>query len=876
MNFRSFPAALLCLFLFFPIGYASAQSDIENLASKEIVKRATAAKQSSEWINKAQRAWGDKNLEEAYNHYLAALDLLPPSSATADQRKLVMQSFCKVSMEYAASLIGRGRFADAESVAKTVLSSGFNPNYTPAAQLLSNLEQTEHYNRTITPKFAEKKDSLSVILNQAEGFFNSARYDLALKRYEEALNLDPYNTAARQGMEKVHRQRATFSEASYNETRSRMLWLADRQWERPVRKDLSLDRSTESRQNDSVSQKDAILRKLNETTIDKVELSNVSVKEAVDYLIRKSRELDTSTGDLKNKGVNIVLQLGQAKPSTSPATDPSAPISDQPDPSLVTGDSKISLSLRNVPLAQVIRYLAQVAGLNYRIEPYAVALVPISENTDDLFVKKFRVKPGFIPPTASADSGPTAGSASSSSNKRSPSGEFNAVDFFKGIDWPKGSYAQYKPTLNTLIVRNTQGALDLIGGLVDDDMSAAPSQVEIESKFVEISQTNFNELGFDYLFGPLSINNGIRGNGGTRSYSQELTADYYNNFPSGSVGQNPVTAGNRSGSGSSVNNAINANSLDSLLAGVASGSNSLSPGIFGLSGLFSQAEFQMVIRALNQKKGVDLLSAPKVSTKSGSKAIIKMIREFPYATEFAPPTLGNSTSSSNSTAIGLGQIGTPVVPTTPTTFEKRDIGVILEVEPQVGSDNYTIDLQLCPQVVEFDGFVNYGSPIVGARFDNSLLRFLDVNGNATTLASGNATDVEINDPLDPNNQNGIVNFNITDNAINQPIFSVRKVQTSVSVWDGQTVALGGLIREDVQKVNDKVPILGDIPLAGRLFRSSVDQKIKRNLIIFVTARIMDAQGQPFKQENNDEDNVDSLGVPADLPPPTINTRSVGN
>ena len=851
MNFRSFPAALLCLFLFFPIGYASGQSDIENLASKEIVKRATAAKQSSEWINKAQRAWGDKNLEEAYNHYLAALDLLPPSSATADQRKLVMQSFCKVSMEYASYLIDRGRFADAESVAKTVLSSGFNPNYTPAAQLLSNLEQTEHYNRTITPKFANKKDSLSVILNQAEGFFNTARYDLALKRYEEALNLDPYNTAARQGMEKVHRQRAAFSEASYNETRSRMLWLADRQWERPVRKDLSIDRSTESRQNDSVSQKDAILRKLNETTIDKVELFNVSVKEAVDYLIRKSRELDTSTGDLKNKGVNIVLQLGQAKPSTSPATDPSAPISDQPDPSLVTGDSKISLSLRNVPLAQVIRYLAQVAGLNYRIEPYAVTLVPTSENTDDLFVKKFRVKPGFIPPAASADSGPMAGSASSSSNKRSPSGEFNAIDFFKGIDWPKGSYAQYKPTLNTLIVRNTQGALDLIGGLVDDDMSAAPSQVEIESKFVEISQTNFNELGFDYLFGPLSINNGIRGNGGTRSYSQDLTGDYYNNFPFGSVGQNPVTAGNRSGSGSSVNNAISANSLDSLLAGVASGSNSLSPGIFGLSGLFSQAEFQMVVRALNQKKGVDLMSAPKVSTKSGSKAIIKMVREFPYATEFAPPTLGNSTSS-NATATGLVQIGTPVVPTTPTTFEKREIGVILEVEPQVGSDNYTIDLQLCPQVVEFDGFVNYGSPIVGVTATE-----LPLPPALPTFAT-------------------IDTYNVTDNAINQPIFSVRKVQTSVSVWDGQTVALGGLIREDVQKVNDKVPILGDIPLAGRLFRSNVDQKIKRNLIIFVTARIMDAQGQPFKQENNDEDKVDSLGVPADLPPPTINTRSVGN
>jgi general secretion pathway protein D len=75
---------------------------------------------------------------------------------------------------------------------------------------------------------------------------------------------------------------------------------------------------------------------------------------------------------------------------------------------------------------------------------------------------------------------------------------------------------------------------------------------------------------------------------------------------------------------------------------------------------------------------------------------------------------------------------------------------------------------------------------------------------------------------------------ITPNVINQPIFSTRKVTTSVSVFDGQTVVLGGLMREDVQKVEDKVPLLGDIPLIGRLFRSSIDQHLKRNLVIFVS------------------------------------------
>ena len=158
-------------------------------------------------------------------------------------------------------------------------------------------------------------------------------------------------------------------------------------------------------------------------------------------------------------------------------------------------------------------------------------------------------------------------------------------------------------------------------------------------------------------------------------------------------------------------------------------------------------------------------------------------------------------------------------------------------------DSYTIDLALSPQVVEFEGFVNYGSPVVAPRYVIPTLL----------------------------NPSGIETFNITDNVINQPIFGVRMVKTNVSVWDGQTVALGGLMREDVQKVEDKVPLLGDIPLAGRLFRSNVEQKIKKNLIIFVTARLMDAQGRPLKQDNEDEDIVNPVGLPEDLIQPQFNT-----
>jgi general secretion pathway protein D len=88
---------------------------------------------------------------------------------------------------------------------------------------------------------------------------------------------------------------------------------------------------------------------------------------------------------------------------------------------------------------------------------------------------------------------------------------------------------------------------------------------------------------------------------------------------------------------------------------------------------------------------------------------------------------------------------------------------------------------------------------------------------------------------------------LTENRIPQPVFSTRKVVTNVTVWDSQTVAMGGLIREDVQDVEDKVPLLGDIPFIGRLFQTKAEDHFKRNLMVFVTAKLIDPSGQPIKQ-----------------------------
>jgi general secretion pathway protein D len=399
-----------------------------------------------------------------------------------------------------------------------------------------------------------------------------------------------------------------------------------------------------------------------------------------------------------------------------------------------------------------------------------------------------------------------------------------ALDFLKGqgVPFPTGASANFLPQSSRLIVRNTEENLELVDALVEQANVAGPKQVEIEAKFVEITQNNLKELGFDWLLGQFNIpgSNRVFAGGGTSGTGTVTnSADFPFVPPNGSpVGTNPITAGNRSG-----NLAITANAIDALLFGVP-GASAVAPGIFGLSGVFTDPQFQVVVRALNQKKGVDLLSAPRVTTKSGQRAVIEIVREFRYPTQFDPPKIPDRTDASViSTGTGLTGASTgafPVTPTTPTGFETRNTGVTLEVEPVVGPDGVTIDLNLVPQVVEFEGFINYGSPIQS------------VSVNALGISSS---------------------FVLTPNVINQPIFNSRKVTTSVSVWDGQTVVLGGLMREDVQKTEDRTPILGDIPLVGRLFRTNAEQHLKRNLVIFVTARLVNPAGQPINTTEEEEE-----------------------
>lgn len=852
-SFRLFLPALLGFSTALPL--PSPAQDVAGIADREIVRRQEGLLLAEASEKKGDRAMERKDFEAAYANYLDALERIPEGPATAKQRAPLVAKFSKAALDYANKLISDGRFSDAERVAKTILLPQFDPENRAAVRLLSRLEQPDHFNKTITPAFAADREEVKKLLNEAKGFFDAGRFDLAMKRYEQVLLIDPYNNAARMGMEEIGKQQSTYYASAYNETRSRLLWLADSAWERPVNKNLTTRTTVvEDARRSGVRGNEAITEKLNRIIIPKIQLRDTTVREAVEFLKQRSRDLDTTSDDpAQKRGVNIVLKLTPSLPPPPPAEGEPAPET----PALESGsaDTRITMSLTNVPLVEALRYLTELANLKFKVEPFAVLIVPMTENVTDLVNKEYKVPPGFIPSGTGAPTGgfaaPAAGGQGDLTAQRIQ-GRADAKSYLEsqGVPFPPGAFAQYVPAGSKLIVRNTPDALDLIDYLVDAAMGVQPTQVEIESKFLEVSQDNLSELGFNWLLGPVQIGgSGVYGAGGTQGFGDNLnpTAPNPNTYPfvSGGlpVGQNPITGGLRSGVGVSPDAAITANSIDALIRGIAPGTTATAPGIFGIAGIFTNPQFQVVIRALSQKKGVDLMSAPKVTTKSGRKATVRVVRQFPYPTEFNPPDPPPPVSTSGGGGVvvvsgGALISGGVVTPSTPTQFEIRNIGVTLEVEPIIGPDNYTIDLKLSPEVVEFDGFINYGSPIRSARYV----------------------------AVPPS----IVPTIVTPNEINQPVFSTRKVTTSVSIWDGQTVALGGLIREDIQKTNDKVPILGDIPIAGRLFRSDVDQKVKRNLIIFTTARLMDAEGRPVRQDEADQEEiVEPLGLPPDLPRPQL-------
>lgn len=783
-------------------GYISRAAEQERLQREAQVIQAREAYYQGLELEQAGQ------LPEAGAQYRLALDTCPPAERTAQERQVYADAFARVCVALAEQSASEGGLREANSYVD--VAAEYAPTHAGVKEMKKRLEDPEWYAPGDTRGHRKRVARVSANLGQGEAARNLGELDAAEGAFAEVLRDDPYNEAARQGMERVERDRSRYLDAAYDHTRAALLDDVVSKWEIPVAKRRRVGGSPSG--DDFTATGDSredINRKLDTIIIPEINLGPVDIRTAANYLQLKSTELDP-----EGLGVKFVLDTQSIGAADANALN-----------------QMFSLRMNSAPLGVVLGYACELAGLRYNVERFAVKIVPGADvSSEQLFTRSFSVPPSFEKLGVAEESGGGGeddifGGDDSGSAVRATTDEILKS---RGIPWPDGASAFYNRGSSELVVTNSQSNMELVSAFVDSIQEEIVKQVETRVKFLEIRQDNLEELGFDWLLNGFGIkgNDRILAGGGTLGNSRgtfetaqsgaynvgqvpffESGVDANGNPVTAPYGINPVTGGLRSGS-----QAIRGNALDALIADLPRGQAealSPAPGILSVAGIFTDPQFQVIMRGLSQHKAADLVTAPTVVTRSAQKATIEVIRELIYPVEFDPPELPQEV-----TVLSGGGVF-PVTPAHPTQFETRNTGVTLEVNPQVGPDSYTIDLSLAPEVVEFDGFVNYGSEITAAG--------TDLLGNPTQIV-------------------------VTDNRIDLPIFSTRRAATNVTIYDGATLALGGLIREDVQEVQDKVPIVGDLPYIGRLFRSNAEQHLRRNLVIFVSTRLIDPSGEAFRDQ----------------------------
>ncbi len=778
-----------------------------SLAQREMLRRQDAAAEGDRLLAEGREAYAKGDYQQAVDKYTQAVQRVPNAPAFADRRQSYIEHLGDASVALSMQHRKVGKYAEARTLLEAVIAQ--DPNNFEAKRELGYLDDPIRTNPALTYEHTQNVDKVRRTLYTAEGNYNLGKYDDAKREYENVLRIDPYNSAARRGMERIASAKSDYYRAAYDHTRAELLSQVDAAWELSVPAELpELPTGSQATQ-DGGSGVAYINEKLRRIVIPRIDFEDTTVEEAIDFLRMRSAELDTLELDPTRKGVNFVVR----RPRTAPVAAPDAGLEPGDGAAIPTtsdpGSLRVrELRVRSVPLAVALKYICDQTKLRFKVDDFAVTLVPQTESGEDIFTRTFTVPPDFNAALGSDDGGAKAeadpfaepaGGGAAKLSARKP-----IIELLKssGITFGEGTSATLSNS-GVLLVTNTPTELDKVEQLVQAIGNKQPKQVKITSKFVEISQENSEELGFDWVLSGVGFGNPISGAGGTIGNGVErLVSD----FTGTNIGQPEgiMTAGTRSGDA-----AILRNSIDTLLNNPDRTAQNINvaPGILSLTGIFGDAEFKMMMRGLSQKKGADMVSAPSVTARSGQKATIEIIREFIYPTEYEPPEPGEGGNGDNSGG------STVVTPATPTAFETRNTGVTLEIEPTIGENDFMIDLRFVPEIVEFEGFINYGSPIFSVG----------------RTAIGTASSVLL-----------------TENRIEMPVFSTRRVNTSLTIYDGYTVAVGGLMREDVQNVEDKVPILGDIPLIGRLFQTKAENRLKSNLIIFVTAQIIDATGRPLR------------------------------
>jgi beta-lactamase regulating signal transducer with metallopeptidase domain/type II secretory pathway component GspD/PulD (secretin) len=224
-----------------------------------------------------------------------------------------------------------------------------------------------------------------------------------------------------------------------------------------------------------------------------------------------------------------------------------------------------------------------------------------------------------------------------------------------------------------------------------------------------------------------------------------------------------------------------------------------------LTGILTSENFRTVWQNLENQPGVEDLAEPEVVTIGGRQTQMRATVIQTIITNF----VFQETSTNSAVMPQAGSIET---------------GPVLDVVPNVLSDGYTINLTLIPSLMEFLGY------------DNPT--------NTTPVHNSEGEEIDLPQVL--------------------PKFRIRQGVANANLWDGQTLVIGGMSATNIITTKDSVPLLGDLPLMGRLFRSESKSVTMNELLVFVTATLVDPAGN--RVHTDDELPFAKDKIPPQPPP----------
>jgi len=758
-------ALVFCTFI--PCYTANAQNDSDSILQREIIRRQELVIRAVKQLNDAERMIQLGRDAEARTTITEILEQVPEAGEGKPVYARASLLMSRLEYNAAEKEFGEKKYFEARGSAQSALK--YNKNNTQAQSLLEKINQIlgikvgdKPENPAVDPKFIGNLNKVNDHIKLAKDYVATGQFSKAEEELEQALAIDPYNKVAATEQLKLYKKMgrskaiATSSSRQEKITQTRDAWSEVYQVEANLQGTKTTISPITARANFQVSQK------LQTIIIKQVDFTDATIEDAARFLTTKTRE-----EDITGAGISFIVKNEKARSEARP----------------------FSLRLKNVPAGEVLRYICNIAGVKFKVEEFAIFIVPLSDGDDAVLVtREFPVNEGFFDTTGAGTSTTSDGGAAAPRRRPTTTVTTATEDPVRksleerGVKFPEGSAAIYNRATGILTVKNAQDQIDLVEELVTVNQGET-LLVRIETKLIEINQDDLDSLAFNYS---LAGGYPIAGSG------------------SKIAGGNVQSGTNLQG----IGGLRVSDPVQSFLDGASATqpqAQSVIPNRFGITGAIDGNAFQILMEALRQKSSTDLMTAPSVVVNDGQQANVLVAREFLYPTEFDQATAQSAIGIGPGPG-GLSNIYT-VSPSFPTDFESRNVGVSMVVQPRITVDRQRVFLTLKPEITEFDGFINYGAQI-----------------------------------FDPNNP-GVV---LTPNTVNQPVFSIKAVDNAqLEIQDGYTMVLGGLIREDITTVEDKVPILGDIPLIGPLFRSKAERAIKKNTLIFVTVRILRPDGEPF-------------------------------